>query len=186
MTVVRRLIVEAHRRSLWQVFTVYAAVSWAAYQVLDALPGLIGVPASLLEMAAIQAIALDSGFAMAYRKKGAYLSNSFRPQSEVVAAYSAAYRLRAQSYERANQPDSAIAYYEKYLDVPRIYRPTMDATALSPTLLRLGELYDTRDNAEKAKLYYARTLEPWKDADPPFQARLVLVRARLAVLTRER
>jgi eukaryotic-like serine/threonine-protein kinase len=44
MKPIRRLIVEAHRRSLWQVFTVYVAVSWGGYQIIDALPGLIGVP----------------------------------------------------------------------------------------------------------------------------------------------
>ena len=92
----------------------------------------------------------------------------------------------AQAYDRANQPDSAIANYERYVERPRLFRALHDPIALAPTLLRLGELYDARGNAEKAKLYYARILELWQDADPPFQARLAPVRARLAQLTAER
>jgi eukaryotic-like serine/threonine-protein kinase len=44
MNALRRMIVTAHRRSLWQVFTVYVAVSWGVYQVISALPALIGIP----------------------------------------------------------------------------------------------------------------------------------------------
>src|SRR4051812_1500007 len=44
MQIIRRLIVAAHRRSLWQVFTVYVALSWGAYQIISSLPSLIGIP----------------------------------------------------------------------------------------------------------------------------------------------
>jgi tetratricopeptide (TPR) repeat protein len=40
----KRLIVEAHRRSLWQVVAVYLAGSWVALQVVDALTRTAGLP----------------------------------------------------------------------------------------------------------------------------------------------
>jgi eukaryotic-like serine/threonine-protein kinase len=44
MEFVKRLIFEAHRRSLWQVVVVYLAGSWVALQVVDALTRTAGLP----------------------------------------------------------------------------------------------------------------------------------------------
>jgi eukaryotic-like serine/threonine-protein kinase len=44
MTFLKRLIIEAHRRSLWQVVAVYLAGSWVALQVVDALTRTAGLP----------------------------------------------------------------------------------------------------------------------------------------------
>lgn len=42
---VRRLVVEAHRRSLWQVLGLYIVVSWIGYEVILALTEGLGLPA---------------------------------------------------------------------------------------------------------------------------------------------
>ena len=41
---INRLIVEVHRRSLWQVLTIYAVGSWVALQVVEALTNSAGLP----------------------------------------------------------------------------------------------------------------------------------------------
>jgi tetratricopeptide (TPR) repeat protein len=40
----KRLIVDIHRRSLWQVLTIYAVGSWGALQIVDALTESAGLP----------------------------------------------------------------------------------------------------------------------------------------------
>lgn len=44
MNPIRQVIREAHRRSLWQVFGVYLALSWGVYQVVKELTQLFGLP----------------------------------------------------------------------------------------------------------------------------------------------
>jgi eukaryotic-like serine/threonine-protein kinase len=41
---IRRIVTEAHRRSIWQVLAVYLAGSWVALQVVDALTRTAGLP----------------------------------------------------------------------------------------------------------------------------------------------
>ncbi len=40
----KRLIREIHRRSLWQVLGIYLVASWAVLQVVDTLVGTLGLP----------------------------------------------------------------------------------------------------------------------------------------------
>ena len=44
MSGLKRLIVEIHRRSVWQVLGIYAVGSWVAYQVVLALVDGVGLP----------------------------------------------------------------------------------------------------------------------------------------------
>ena len=44
MNQIKRLVVEAHRRSLWQVLSIYIVTSWIGYQVIAALTDSIGLP----------------------------------------------------------------------------------------------------------------------------------------------
>jgi tetratricopeptide (TPR) repeat protein len=44
MSRLKRLIVEIHRRSLWQVLTVYLVSSWIALQVADTVTAVLGLP----------------------------------------------------------------------------------------------------------------------------------------------
>ncbi len=86
-----------------------------------------------------------------------------------------------QSHDLAGRADSAIAWYRKDLEQPRVQAPNR------PILFeRLGQLYDEQGDLESAALYYARFVELWADADAELQPRVEAARARLAEIIRER
>jgi tetratricopeptide (TPR) repeat protein len=91
----------------------------------------------------------------------------------------------ATAYEQAHIPDSALTYYERFVTTPSLGRVYGDKLALAPTLKRLGELYEARGDRAKAREYYGRFVDLWKDADPELQVIVRDVRARLARLARE-
>lgn len=90
-----------------------------------------------------------------------------------------------QAYERAHQPDSALAVYERAATTPGLYRLYEVFLTLAPTYRRLGELYEERGDVARAKAYYGRFVDLWKDADPDLQPIVRDVRARLARLSAE-
>jgi tetratricopeptide (TPR) repeat protein len=85
----------------------------------------------------------------------------------------------ARAYDLAGQVDSAIVTYERYESTPRIIPRFTDPFALAPALERLGQLYDEREEWEKASEYYARFVELWKDAAPELQPRVQAAQRRL-------
>jgi tetratricopeptide (TPR) repeat protein len=87
--------------------------------------------------------------------------------------------------DRMNQPDSALAAYDRAVNTPGLGRNTGEATVLGPTLRRMGELYEARGEREKAKEYYGRFVALWRDADSDLQPSVQEVRARLAQLSAE-
>jgi tetratricopeptide (TPR) repeat protein len=89
------------------------------------------------------------------------------------------------AYERANQPDSAIAAYERAVGPGTGFKQLADAWGLAPSLKRLGELYEERGNKQKALDYYTRFVTLWKDADPVLQPSVREVRGRMAKLAGE-
>jgi tetratricopeptide (TPR) repeat protein len=92
----------------------------------------------------------------------------------------------AQAYERAGQPDSALATYERYLDLTTIAQTFTDPGSLAAILERLGEMYDERGDWEKAAEYYARFVELWEGADPELQPRVEVAQKRLDEIFAER
>jgi DNA-binding SARP family transcriptional activator len=88
----------------------------------------------------------------------------------------------ALAYDRAAQPDSAIAVYERYLGTPDLERLFRDAFSRGPALERLGQLYEARGEPAKAAERYAEFVELWRDADPELQPRVAEARRRLAAL----
>jgi len=88
----------------------------------------------------------------------------------------------AQSYDALGRMDSAIAVYERYLATPDISRLTDDAERLARTYRRLGDLYALRGDRNKAREYYTRFVELWKDSDSDLQAQVAEVRRRLVKL----
>ena len=82
--------------------------------------------------------------------------------------------------------DSAIAYYEAYVETDSHNRLGWDSNVLALSNERLGYLYDEAGDPEKASLYLARFVELWDEADPEFQSRVDAARARLAEILRER
>ncbi len=91
----------------------------------------------------------------------------------------------ARAYDAAAQPDSAIANFERYLSTPFWARGATALDPLNAPLIheRLGQLYESKGNAQKAAEHYAKFVELWKNADPELQPRVKAARERLAKLT---
>jgi tetratricopeptide (TPR) repeat protein len=85
-------------------------------------------------------------------------------------------------HAEAGAVDSAIFWYEKYLATPYLGRQNFEAGAKPLMLKRLGELYETAGNAEKAALTYREFLKLWDKADPRLQPKVQDVRDRLSRL----
>jgi tetratricopeptide (TPR) repeat protein len=94
----------------------------------------------------------------------------------------------ALAYDRAGNPDSAIAVYERFLTTPNINRLNeqgpfgTDETQLAPTCKRLGELYEQRGDTAKARQHYSRFVKLWRDADPELRPAVIEVQHRLRQL----
>ncbi len=89
------------------------------------------------------------------------------------------------AYERAGQPDSALAVYERAVATNGMSRLSDQATTLALIYKRIGELYDQKRDAARARDYYGRFVDLWKNADPELQPLVRDVRARIARLTAE-
>jgi tetratricopeptide (TPR) repeat protein len=90
----------------------------------------------------------------------------------------------ARAYERAGQRDSTIAVYERAVTTPGLMRLFEESATLGPTYKRLGELYEERGGAARARDYYKRFVDLWKDADSVLQPEVREIRQRLAKLRR--
>ncbi len=91
--------------------------------------------------------------------------------------------LLARAYELAGEPDSAIAYYERYVTTPSMARLLVDALEhLALIYERLAELYAQRGDREKAIHYYDRMINLWNDADPELQPRIEAARRAIEEL----
>ncbi|HTR21000.1 MAG TPA: protein kinase [Gemmatimonadales bacterium] len=89
-------------------------------------------------------------------------------------------------YDRLGKPDSALASYERMVTQPGLYRVGNDALSLGFTYHRLGELYEAKGDRAKARDYYGRFVDLWKDADAELQPQVRDTRQRLARLAAER
>jgi tetratricopeptide (TPR) repeat protein len=90
----------------------------------------------------------------------------------------------AQAFDLGGQPDSALAYYEKFLQSKLTVPAFLDGNFLAGAHKRAGELYEARGDTAKAESNYAAFLELWKNADPELQPKVRDVRERLARLRR--
>ena len=89
------------------------------------------------------------------------------------------------AYERAGQPDSALAAYQRATAPGSVWKPIGDTWGLAPSLKRLGELYEEKGDKAKALENYSRFVELWKEADPVLQTAVREVKARMAKLAGE-
>ena len=90
----------------------------------------------------------------------------------------------ARAWDKAATPDSAIAYYEKFLAKGATFRlAQVDFYARTPAVRRLGELYEAKNDRSKAAHYYQQFVDLWKNADPELQPQVAEVRKRLARLS---
>jgi serine/threonine-protein kinase len=88
-------------------------------------------------------------------------------------------------HQAAGHADSAIAYYERFLGTPALFRLGFDQGFRWLAYRRLGELYEARGDREKAADYYGRLLDQWKDAEPGLQPVIDEVKGRVARLVGE-
>jgi len=92
----------------------------------------------------------------------------------------------AEAYDESGNADSAVAYYELYLETPLLRQLVQDWLYLPATLRRLGELYEERGDREKAVEYYSRFVDLWAEADPDLRPTVEDIRGRVARLVGER
>src|SRR5256884_4178143 len=93
--------------------------------------------------------------------------------------------LLGRAYERAGERDSALAVYERAVTTPGYTRAFEEELTLGPTYRRLGEMYEERGQLDKAREYYGRFVDLWKNADPELQTVVREIRGRLTRLTQE-
>ena len=89
------------------------------------------------------------------------------------------------AYRLANEPDSAIAVFERYVSTPRAGGLMQDVVWLPSVYVHLGELYEERGDRERAVDYYNRLVELWHDAEPELQPVIQDLRRRIASLVGE-
>lgn len=77
----------------------------------------------------------------------------------------------ARAWEKAGQPDSAIAVYERYVGARALFRAEMDAFELAGAYERLAVLHETRNNLARAADYHRRMAALWHAADPQLRQR---------------
>jgi tetratricopeptide (TPR) repeat protein len=92
------------------------------------------------------------------------------------------------AFDAANEPDSAITMFEKYLNTPCPARGSylQDGIYLANIYERLGQLYAARADTVRATRYLGKFVDLWKNADPDLQARVSKARELLAGLSSTR
>jgi hypothetical protein len=85
-------------------------------------------------------------------------------------------------HARAGNADSALFWYEKYVDAPIYARYNFDSGNKPLMLKRMGELYESVGDVAKAALAYREFLALWDKADPRLQPKVADVRHRLSRL----
>jgi tRNA A-37 threonylcarbamoyl transferase component Bud32/tetratricopeptide (TPR) repeat protein len=88
----------------------------------------------------------------------------------------------ARAFDLANQPDSAIFYWERYLAESHTRNPGRDGPYLAGIRKRLGELYEGKGDLARAESHFTAFVDLWKNADPELQPKVAEVRARLAAI----
>jgi tetratricopeptide (TPR) repeat protein len=92
----------------------------------------------------------------------------------------------AQAWDRAGIPDSALKYYEQAATLPNTDDTGVEDAIWQPsTLRRLGELYESRGDRQKALQYYGQFVALWKNADADLQPQVKQVKETMAKLAGE-
>jgi tetratricopeptide (TPR) repeat protein len=89
----------------------------------------------------------------------------------------------ASAYDLAGSADSAIAAFTRYIETPSLGRNGDDGIYLAGSHKRLGELYESKGDRQRAITHYTKFVELWKNADPELQPQVADVKRRLARLS---
>jgi len=109
----------------------------------------------------------------------------FRLYDDMIQCTNCALMDLAAAYDRAGEPDSVLAILERYVSANRLNAVQEDERYLPTALRRLGELYASRGDREKALGYYDRFVTLWRDADAELQPQVQEIRDRMALLSTE-
>jgi tetratricopeptide (TPR) repeat protein len=90
----------------------------------------------------------------------------------------------ARAFDLAGQRDSAIAYFQRFVDTPHTFL-FEDQDYLAGSYKRLGELYEAAGDLAKAASNLEKFVELWKDADPELQPKVRDARERLTRIRAE-
>ncbi len=90
----------------------------------------------------------------------------------------------SRAYDQLGQEDSVRVLYERFTDLPS-FDLWYDGGHLAHAYQRLGEIYESHEDVEKAAEYYSRLLELWNDADPELQSWVETARSALERIGRE-
>ncbi len=86
------------------------------------------------------------------------------------------------AYDRANQADSAIAEYHRFLTEGGGLSSDRNGNYLALAYKSLGRLYEDKGDRGNAATYYSKFVELWKNADPDLQPQVAEVKKRLSHL----
>jgi tetratricopeptide (TPR) repeat protein len=90
-------------------------------------------------------------------------------------------------YDRAGQPDSALAYYQHWADAgENLWEPGVYTHAAPIAYFRLGELYEQKNDSVHAIEFYNKFRILWRDADPELQPKVRDAQQRIQQLMKER
>ena len=92
----------------------------------------------------------------------------------------------ARAFELAGVPDSAISYYERYVDATWFGQLYRDSYELGAAYERLGILNEGRADVDKAVYYYGKLVDLWADADLELQPRVDAARRAIQSLSADR
>jgi tetratricopeptide (TPR) repeat protein len=92
--------------------------------------------------------------------------------------------IRAQAFDVTDQPDSAIAEFERFVDTADPFMRSKP-DFLAGSYKRLGELYETKGNTARAIENYQKFIDLWNDADPELQPAVRSAKARLEELKKK-
>jgi DNA-binding SARP family transcriptional activator/TolB-like protein len=102
-----------------------------------------------------------------------------RQSAEIIYCTICALPDLARAYEAVAKPEAAVVVYERYLATPWFWRYEPDAVELGWTMKRLAELYDARNEPEKASAMRRRLMQLWHRADSELGPVFADVRSRL-------
>ena len=88
------------------------------------------------------------------------------------------------AHDAAGNSDSTRVYWESYLDTYWGV-PSIEVWARPIAFRRLGEIYESRGEHDRAVEHYDRFVELWQDADPELQPQVANARERIARLVGE-
>ena len=105
------------------------------------------------------------------------------PDGPISEDPSAVLYTTGRAFDKANEPDSAIVMFEKFLHSHPSYRLFSDMVTLPLVQRRLGELYEARGDRGRAVAHYTAFADLWKNADPDLQPQVADVRKRITRLS---